>query len=89
MTSLPHHKRTPCFSEDTCAYLQVLRSFTGSDYSGFSATIPAGASLVEPGCTPKQPVTLAWTTYRQMAVQAGTHLSPASATVVVPKAFLL
>lgn len=80
---------TPCFNVDSCAYLQVLRSFTGSDYSGFSATIPAGASLVEPGCTPKQPVTLAWTTYRQMAVQAGTHLCPASATVVVPKAYWL
>ncbi len=51
--------------------MQVLRSFTGADYAGFNATVPPGASLVEPGATPSVPVTLAWSTFREMAIQAG------------------
>ncbi len=50
--------------------MQVLRSFTGADYAGFNATVPPGASLVEPGATPSVPVTLAWSTFREMAIQA-------------------
>ena len=53
------------------ALVQVLRSFTGSDYSGLNATVPPGASLVEPGFVPAAPVSLSWQTFRQMAVEAG------------------
>ena len=51
--------------------MQVLRSFTGSDYAGLNATVPPGSSLVEPGFVPAAPVTLSWQTFRQMAVEAG------------------
>lgn len=51
--------------------MQVLRSFTGSDYSGLNATVPPGSSLVEPGFAPAAPVSLSWQTFRQMAVEAG------------------
>jgi len=58
---------------------QVLRSFTGADYAGFNATVPPGASLVEPGATPSEPVTLAWSTFREMAIQAGARRAACAA----------
>ena len=49
----------------------VLRNFTGSDKFGYSATIAAGSSPVEPGVVPAQAVTLAWKTFREAADEAG------------------
>ncbi|MEY4375552.1 MAG: hypothetical protein RJB26_102 [Pseudomonadota bacterium] len=49
----------------------ILRNFTGSDKFGYSATIPAGSSNVEPGLVPAQDVTLAWKTFREAADEAG------------------
>lgn len=49
----------------------MLRSYTGSDSFNESATIKAGASLVEPGSVPAADITLAWSTFSQAADQAG------------------
>lgn len=49
----------------------VLRNFTGSDEFGYSATIPAGSSKVEPGRVPATDVTLSWRTFREAADEAG------------------
>jgi hypothetical protein len=69
---------TPPFSEYvsghstfSAAAAQVLRSFTGSDTFGGSVTVRAGSSLVEPGLTPQDDVTLTWPTFSAAADEAG------------------
>lgn len=69
---------TPPFAEYTSGHstfsraaATVLRNFTGSDQFGYSATIRAGSSNVEPGLVPAQDVTLAWKTFRDAADEAG------------------
>ncbi|HEX8067872.1 MAG TPA: vanadium-dependent haloperoxidase [Thermoleophilaceae bacterium] len=57
-----------CFS---AAGAEVLRRFTGSDRFGASATRRAGSSLVEPGVTPLEDVTLRWRTFSEAADEAG------------------
>jgi hypothetical protein len=54
----------------SAAAAEVLRSFTGSDRFGASATMAAHSSAVEP-CTPAQPVSLPWATFSAAADQAG------------------
>jgi hypothetical protein len=49
----------------------VLASFTGSQRFGFSVTIPAGSSMIEPGVVPSRPVTLSFRTFADAADQAG------------------
>lgn len=53
------------------AAAEVLQRFTGSSYLGFSATIAAGSSKVQPGVVPAAPVTLSWDTFKDAADQAG------------------
>lgn len=69
---------TPPFSEYvsghstfSAAAAEVLRSFTGSDFFGYSATIEVGSSLVEPGMVPASPLTLSWPTLSAAADDAG------------------
>jgi hypothetical protein len=47
-----------------------LRSFTGSDVFGFSATIPAGSSRIQAG-VPLKDITLSWDTFTEAANEAG------------------
>jgi hypothetical protein len=49
----------------------VLRLFSGSDESGDSVTFPVGSSKIEPGLTPRQPITLSWRTLSDAANQTG------------------
>ncbi len=49
----------------------ILALFTGSERFGDSVTFPAGSSTIEPGITPKQPVTLRWSTFHDGANEAG------------------
>lgn len=49
----------------------VLRLFTGSNVFGYSTTIAAGSSRIEPGLTPAAPVTLSWATFTDAADEAG------------------
>ena len=70
--------RTPPFAEYvsghstfSAASATVLRLFTGSDTYGDCATFPTGASKVEPGLVPAQPVTLCWKTFTEAAQEAG------------------
>lgn len=69
---------TPPFGEHvsghstfSAAAARVLKRFTGSDYFGGSAVVPAGSSLVEPGVSPAQDITLRWHTFTEAADQAG------------------
>jgi hypothetical protein len=57
-----------CFS---AAGAEVLRQFTGSDVFGFSITVPAGSSKVEPGLIPARDVILTWATFSDAADEAG------------------
>src|SRR2546422_706655 len=69
---------TPPFPEFTSGHstfsaagAEILKSFTGSDAFGASATVQAGSSKVEPGAVPAADVTLSWATFSDAADQAG------------------
>jgi hypothetical protein len=69
---------TPAFPEFSSGHsafsaagAEVLRSFTGSDVFGDSATIKAGSSQVELGAVPSSDLTLKWPTFSDAADQAG------------------
>jgi hypothetical protein len=53
------------------AAAEVLKEFTGSDAFGYSATVRAGSSQVEPGLVPRQDITFTWPTFTAAAVQSG------------------
>lgn len=55
----------------SAAAAEILKSFTGSDAFGGSATIPAGSSLIEPGVVPAADVLLTWPTFSAAADEAG------------------
>ena len=57
-----------CFS---AAAAFILRSFTGSDTFGASATIAAGSSKIQPGTVPAAEVVLSWPTFTDAANEAG------------------
>jgi len=56
----------------SAAAASILTSWTGSDRFGYSVTIPAGSSEIEPGITPTHPVVFRWETFTDAANQAGT-----------------
>lgn len=49
----------------------ILKRFTGDDYFGHGAQIPAGSSKIEPGMTPAQDMTLYWEYFSDAVQQAG------------------
>jgi len=55
----------------SAAGAEILQLFTHSDTFGYSVTLPAGSSKIEPGLTPAAPVTLHWRTFSDAADQAG------------------
>jgi hypothetical protein len=55
----------------SAASAEILRLFTGSDRLNAQATIPAGASPIEPGLVPRTDVTLSWRTFSEAADEAG------------------
>lgn len=68
---------TPPFAEYTSGHsafsaagAEVLRSFTGSDAFGHSATIPA-RSLIADNSLPAAPLTLSWATFTEATEEAG------------------
>jgi len=73
----PGSNLTPAFpgyvsghSTFSSASAEVLRSFTGSDYFGFSTVIPANFGRVEPGI-PEVPTTMSFATFSEASQQAG------------------
>lgn len=50
---------------------EVLKRFTGSDVFGYSVTIGAGTSFVEPGSVPAADISLSWATFSDAADEAG------------------
>ncbi|MBC6467400.1 vanadium-dependent haloperoxidase [Actinomadura alba] len=69
---------TPAFAEYVsghsafgAAAAQALKSFTGSDRYGDSATVRAGSSRVEPGLSPRRDITLSWRTFTEAAAENG------------------
>jgi hypothetical protein len=77
----PYHPETfltPPFAEYvsghstfSAASAEILRLFTGSDVFGYSATIRAGSSRVEPGAVPAHDAVLRWATFSEAADEAG------------------
>ncbi len=57
-----------CFSS---AAAFILRTFTGSDAFGASATLAAGSSKIQPGTVPAAAVILSWPTFTSAANEAG------------------
>jgi hypothetical protein len=55
----------------SAAGARILLLWTGSDGFGDSVTIAAGSSKIEPGMTPREPVTLKWETFSVAADEAG------------------
>jgi len=55
----------------SAAAARILQLFTGSGRFGYSVTIPKGSSKIEPGVTPREPVTLRWDTFSDAADEAG------------------
>src|SRR5262249_10101002 len=62
------HPEYPSASTSLClAYAQAARSFLGTDNIQIAITRAAGSSLIEPGITPAQPMTLSWNTWTDWA----------------------
>jgi hypothetical protein len=55
----------------SAAGAEILKAVTGSDAFDASVTIAAGATPVEPGAVPAEPVTLSWATFSAAADEAG------------------
>lgn len=55
----------------SAAGAETLKLFTKSDNFGFSVTVPAGSSRVEPGAVPANDTTLYWATFTDAADEAG------------------
>jgi VCPO second helical-bundle domain len=55
----------------SAAAARILALWTGSDRLGESVTLEKGSSKIEPGITPREPITLHWDTFSQAANQAG------------------
>lgn len=66
---------TPEYVSDQSAFSEaaawVLERWTGSVHFGYSVTLPARSSRIEPGVTPREPVELRWETFRDAADEAG------------------
>jgi len=55
----------------SAAGAETLKLFTKNDSFGYSVTIPAGSSRVEPGIVPANDTTLYWATFTDAADEAG------------------
>lgn len=55
----------------SAAGAETLKLFTQSDYFGFSTTVQAGSSAVEPGSVPANDTVLYWATFSDAADDAG------------------
>ena len=55
----------------SAAGAETLKLFTKNDHFGFSVTVPAGSSRVEPGLVPANDTTLYWATFSDAADEAG------------------
>jgi hypothetical protein len=55
----------------SAAGAETLKLFTKNDNFGYSVTIPAGSSRVEPGVVPANDTTLYWATFTDAADEAG------------------
>jgi hypothetical protein len=68
----PDHPEYPSVSTTLClAYTQAARLMLGTDEIKAEIHIPAGSSLIEPGITPEQDVTLKWHTWTDLAADCG------------------
>lgn len=74
----PSYFPTPPFGEYSSGHsnfsaagAEILKRFTKRDTFGYSVTIRAGSSVVEPGVAPATDVTLSWPTFSAAADEAG------------------
>jgi hypothetical protein len=55
----------------SAAAAEILSLWTASDRFGYSLTVPAGSSQIEPKLTPARPIVLKWGTFSEAANEAG------------------
>jgi hypothetical protein len=55
----------------SAAAARILGLWTGSERFGYATTLAKGSSTIEPGVTPREPVTLKWATFMEAADEAG------------------
>jgi len=55
----------------SAAAAETLHLFTRNDNFGYSVTVPAGSSKVEPGIVPAEDTVLYWATFSDAAAEAG------------------
>lgn len=74
----PRHFPTPPFPAFSsghasfgATWAEIMKAFKGSDYFGFSVTIPAGSFVAEPGFGPANDVLLNYSTYTAMGEDTG------------------
>lgn len=66
------HPDYPSGSAAVClAYTEAARRFLGSDQVQIAFPFPAGSSRIEPGVTPKQDLTLQWSSWSSFAHDCG------------------
>jgi hypothetical protein len=68
-----NHPEYPSGSSCFCAaHAQASRRYLGSDQMGWSVTVPAGSSVIEPGVTPAADTVLGpWQTFTQFEEECG------------------
>ena len=69
--SPPFAEYTSGHSAFSAAGAEVLRQYTGSDEFGAEIYLEAGESRFEPEITPKEKVTLSWSTFSEAANESG------------------
>lgn len=67
----PSPEYPSALSTYSAAAARILTLWTGSDNFGYSVTLQAGSSKIEPGVTPAKPVTLKWETFTKAADEVG------------------
>jgi hypothetical protein len=64
------HPEYPSASASFCAaHAQAARRYLGSDTLNWLVPAPKGSSLVEPGITPRNDITLAWATWTEFETE--------------------
>lgn len=71
LTTPPFAEYVSGHSTFSSSSAEILKLFTGGDNYGAKVTFDPGSSRIEPGVTPKLPVTLFWATFADAADEAG------------------
>ncbi len=66
------HPEYPSASASFCAaHAEMARLFLGSDELGWVISYPQGSSVIEPGVTPRNNITIRWNTFTEFITDCG------------------